>query len=264
MRSIKLNVSYKHHLKVALIIAIWLVFFLIIIAPFDIEELPFLIRLEILPMYGLISFIGYLILIPAQNWIFKKLNQWNIVLESFFLILFNLIVLFGSYLYYNTDIINGTFSFTKFTLEVYYPTFFILLPILFFSRWYLNRKAIQQDSSKIILKGENRHDILQIPLSDLVCISSADNYVEVSYLIKNELHKKLLRITLKNIYPQAPNLLKVHRSYLINPSHFKDWKNSNTIYLTQMEVPISKNYKKELLQIVNHSSLKASNSPQSY
>ena len=114
------------------------------------------------------------------------------------------------------------------------------------------------------MTGENKRDVLRINLSDLVCVSSADNYVEVSYLIGGKLHKKLLRVTLKNIHPQVPSLLKTHRSFLINPSHFKDWKNANTIHLSQIEVPVSKNYKKDVLALNIHSSLKPSNSLQSY
>ncbi len=264
MSSLKLNTSYKHHFLVAVIIAIWLVIFLVLIAPFDIAELPFSIRLEIMPLYGLISFIAYILLVPIQNFVFKKLDRWTLFLEIFIIVLFNVIVLTGSYYYYKSSIINGEYSFMKFTVEVYYPIFFIILPIIVFARWFLSKKVVNQDSDKIVLTGENKLDVLQINGSDLVCISGADNYVEVSYLIKNDLHKKLLRITLKNIHPQVPNLLKVHRSYLINSTHFKDWKNSNTIHLTQIEVPVSKNYKKDVLRIHNHSSLKTSDSPQSH
>ncbi|MFK7814680.1 MAG: LytTR family transcriptional regulator DNA-binding domain-containing protein [Maribacter sp.] len=242
MSSLKLNTSYNHHLLVAFVISFWLVLFLVLIAPFDVAELSFSIRLQILPFYGVIFFVAYMILVPIQNWIFKKLGRWTLFLEILIIILFTCIGLMGSYLYYTTDIINGNYSFSKYTLEVYYPIFLILLPILLFSRWYLNKKAIHQISDKVILTGENKLDVLQIRLSDLVCISSADNYVEVSHIIKNELHKKLLRITLKNMHPQVPSLLQVHRSHLINPQHFKEWKNSNTLLLTQIEVPISKSY----------------------
>jgi len=262
MYSLKLNISFKHHLLVALILAVWLVLFLVIIAPFDAAELSFSIRLMIMPIYGLISFVGYIILVPLQNWLLKKLVQWTLILEVLLIVLYNTLVLVGSYFYYKSSIVNGDFSFSKFTLEVYYPIFLFLLPILIFSRWYLNKKAIQKKSNTIILTGENKLDVLQINLSDLVCISSADNYVEVSYLVKNELNKKLLRITLKNMHPQVPSLVKVHRSYLINSSHFKDWKNASTIYLTQTEVPVSKKYKKDVIEIHNHSSLKADISPQ--
>jgi len=261
MSSLQLNTSYKHHLLVALVIGLWLAFFLVFIAPFDAAELSFSIRLRILPFYGVICFFGYLIVVPIQNWIFKKFDKWTLFLEGIILLLFNCIGLIGCYLYYTTDIINGTFSFSKFTLEVYYPIFLILLPIILFSRWYLNKKVVNLVSDKIFLTGENKLDVLQIQLSDLVCISSADNYVEVSYLMNNTLRKKLLRITLKDIHPQQPSLIKVHRSHLINTQHFKEWKNSNTLVLTQMEVPISKSYKQSILALDN-SPLKPNDSSQ--
>ena len=256
MSSLKLNTSWKHHLITAFITAIWLVVFLVFIAPFDIAELPFNIRLQIMPLYGIISFIGYLILIPLQNWVLKKLKQWTVVLESLIIILFNVLVLLGSYIYYTSDIINGAYSFIQFTFEVYYPIFLFLLPIIIFARWFLNKKVVNHNSEKIILTGENKLDILQIKSSDLICITSADNYVEVAYLINNILNKKLLRTTLKNMHSQLPELVKVHRSHLINPIHFKEWKTANVLLLTQMEVPISKNYKQNIMAL-DHSPLKS-------
>ncbi len=249
MQNLRLNTSYKKHFLVAAIISLWLVGFLVLIAPFDIAELPFLIRLEILPFYGVISCISYLILIPIQNWMFSKFGRWTLFLEILFIGIFNFLAWIGSYLYYRSDIINGEYSFEKFTTQVYYPIFFVLLSILVFARWFLNRKAQSEPLKKIILKGENKLDVLQINPTDLVCISSADNYVEVHYLKGKNLQKKLLRNTLKNIHADIPNLVRVHRSHIINPIHFKDWKNSTTLSLTQLEVPISKKYKESFLAI---------------
>lgn len=254
--------SYKHHFLIALAIAIWLAIFLILIAPFDIAELPIEVRLEIMPMYGLISFVGYILLIPFQNWAYKKMKKQSISFEILIIVLFNIIVLLGSYWYYKSSIVNGNHSFIKFTFEIYYPIFFILLPIIIFARWFISRKVVHQESKKIILTGDNKLDILQILEEDLICVSSADNYVEVTYLINTELNKKLLRTTLKNMETQLPQLMKVHRSHLINPIHFKAWKNANTLLLTQIEVPVSKNYKKEILAM-NHSPLKADDLSQS-
>jgi len=262
MAALKLNTSYRHHIIVAALIGIWLVLFLVLIAPFDTSDLSFSIRLTILPPYGIIAFVGYLVLIPLQNWIYKLKDSWNISSEITFIVLYNIVVCIGSYSYYKTEIINGTYGFAKFALQVYYPIFFIILPFLLFLRWWLNKKSTVQHQDLIRITGENKLDLLQINPSDLICISSADNYVELFYLNKGELTKKLLRITLKNIHPQVPNLLKVHRSHLINPLHFKDWKNANTLNLSHLEVPVSKNYKKEVLSVLGHSSLKTNNSPQ--
>lgn len=260
MKSLYLNTSFKHHIIVGLIIGVWIALFLVFIAPFDASDLPFSIRFKILPFYGFISFLSYIVLIPIQNIIFKRFNSWNIALEISYIFVFNILALLGSYTYYKSNIINGDSPLLNFIFGIYSPIFFFALTIIVFSRWFLNRKTSKPNNEKIILKGENKLDVLQVKFSELVCISSADNYVEINYLKEGLLKKKLLRTTLKNIHSDMSNLLKVHRSYLINPMHFKDWKDSGTIHLTQMEVPVSKNYKKNLI-VMNHSSQKTIGSP---
>ena len=250
MTNFPLNRSYKYHLIIALIISLWLVLFLVLIAPFDIAELTFSARLEILPIYGLMSFMVYMVLVPIQNWVFNYFKTWTFISEVLFIIVFNSIQIFITYNYYKSSIVNGNYDFQKFSLEIYGPIFFILLPIIIFLRWFLNKKIPNKSENTILLKGDNKLDVLKILPEDLVCISSADNYVEVSYLIRGELQKKLLRNTLKGIQYDVPDLLKVHRSHLINPAHFKEWKDSSSIVLTGMEVPVSKNYRVALLEII--------------
>lgn len=255
MRELKLNTSFKYHVLIAFVIGLWLAIFLVLIAPFDASELSFWIRLEILPFYGLISFVCYSALIPIQNWAYKTLQKWSLFLEIAFITVFNILTFFGSYLYYKSSIINGDYSFIKFALGVYTPILIILLFILVLARWFLNTKVPNTKDSKIILTGENKRDFLQINLENLIAVSSADNYVEIHYLKESTIQKKLLRNTLKNILDQESKLLKVHRSHLINPYHFKEWKDASTIIVHEVEIPISKNYKQAILAI-DFSSLK--------
>jgi len=253
MGNLNLNTSFQTHLLIGFAVSLWLVVLLVLIAPFDASDLSFAIRLRILPPYGIISFLGYMAIVPLQNFLFVKLKKWNVVLEAIIILSYNILVLFGSYSYYKTSIINGTYPFTVFTFQVYYPIFFILLPIIIFGRWYLTKRIAQKQGGLITLIGDNRHDLLKISPSDLICISSADNYVEISYLKNKELQKKLLRSTLKNIQEQRPELLKVHRSHIINPDHIKEWVGSNTLQLTKMQVPISKNYKPKIMAVLDSS-----------
>ena len=236
--------------------------FLILIAPFDIEELNFSARLEILPVYGLITFLVYVLLIPFQNWLFKKTQTWNIVLELLFLTTFYLLLVFICFAYYNSAIVNGNYGFQKFTKEIFLPICFILLPIIIFLRWFLNKQTSKTSENYILITGDNKLDVFKLHTEELVAVSSADNYVEVNYLNNGKLQKKLLRNTLKAVQVDVPFLLKVHRSHLINPSHFKAWNGSNMIILTQMEIPVSKTYKAALLDL-NQSSLKTNTSSQS-
>ncbi|GAB4156891.1 MAG: hypothetical protein Tsb0033_08070 [Winogradskyella sp.] len=249
MQRLPLNTSYKHHTIVALVISIWLVLFLIIIGPFDISDLNFTSRLEILPVYGLLSFTVYIVLVPIQNLIYKRLDFWNLLFESLFIIVFNFIQIFTSYFYYKSKLVNGEYDFQPFLLKIYLPVGIILLTVIIFSRWFLNKK-INSTKNSITIKGENKLDILKIQLEDLICVSSADNYVEVNYLEKGSLQKKLLRNTLKAVQNDIPELLKVHRSHLINPIHFKEWNGSESIKLNGVDIPVSKKYKSKVMELV--------------
>lgn len=82
-----------------------------------------------------------------------------------------------------------------------------------------------------------------------MCISNAQNYVEIYYLEHDELKKKLIRTSLKKIKTDFDFLIRIHRSHLINPEHFKCWKDTGTISLTQIELPVSKKYKKDLQEL---------------
>ena len=256
-----LSTSHKHHFIISFIIGIWLSFFLVIIAPFDASDLSLKIRILLLPIYGLIASLGYIMLIPVQAFIRRIVKEWNLTAEIGFIFIYTLVCLIASYIYYKSGMVNGTYSLLEFIFGQYYPIFLIMLPIIILSRWFLYRNKVTAGSKTITLKGANKLDFLTLELKDLICISSANNYIEVLYVEDHKLIKKLLRSTLTNIHASLPLLIKVHRSYLVNPTHVKSWKDSKTLYMTKMEVPVSKKYRDDVLNY-NHSSLKTNISPQ--
>lgn len=186
-------------------------------------------------------------MIPVQNMIAQKSNQWTLLNEILFLIVFNIIVCFGSLLYYRTEYIRGDYSVVEFIIGVYYPIFFVLLSILIVLRWFLFKQAAKSESDKITISGDNKLDTLRIKAEDLVAVSSADNYVEINYLKNGVLSKKLIRSTLKKIAIEHPDLLQTHRSHLINPIHLTEWKDSKTIILGDLDIPVTKTYKESIL-----------------
>ena len=97
------------------------------------------------------------------------------------------------------------------------------------------------------LRGSNKLDILNLHPNDLVAIEAANNYVAVYYLLEGKLQKKLLRSSLSKIRKSVPQMMQVHRSYLVNGDHFIEWKDGMTLGLTQIEIPVSQKYKPTLL-----------------
>lgn len=250
MSSLSLHTGTKLHTLLAIIIALWLVIFLVFIAPFDASDVPLHIRLHLMPPYGLIFLGCYMMVVWVQNRLFNYLKRWNWGLEialMLFLFLFMLPFLFA---YYKTDIVKGTFTFLEFSLTVYLPILLIISPILLFGRWMLTRftKPIEQPirPAKLLLKGDNKNDFLQLDMASLIAISSAQNYVEVYYLQNEKLQKQLLRTTLKKVHEDAPNLVRIHRSHLINSAHLVKWTSLNSVLVHQIHLPVSQSYKKEV------------------
>ncbi|MEQ9009546.1 MAG: LytTR family DNA-binding domain-containing protein, partial [Ekhidna sp.] len=196
--------------------------------------------------FNLIAFLAYGFIAVIQKAIFEKIRRWSVGLEVSALLFFYIIHTIGTFALYKSPIINGGYTFLEWNTEIMLRAAIVNLTILAIARSYLI-KLIPAKEDSLIIKGDNKLDILKIKKAELICVSNAQNYVEIFYTQSNTLHSKLLRTSLKNLKVEFNFLLQVHRSHLINPTHFKSWKDSNTIYLTEMELPVSKTFNKELL-----------------
>lgn len=244
----QLNTSIKHNLIVGLLIALWLFVFAFIIKPFDDGTINFKAWFLISFGFSMMAFLCYSLLTIIQKSFYERIIKWNVGLEIASVIFFYLVYLFGVYSYYKSPILNGGYSFSEFFSVIFIKVALILTPVIILARRYLI-KLIPVKEDFLVIKGENKLDVLKIKKSDLVCISNAQNYVEIFYTENGKLTSKLLRSSLKNIQKDFSFLMQIHRSHLINPSHFKSWRNQNTIILTQIELPVSKNYKETLLAL---------------
>lgn len=142
MIEIPFTPNYKLHFFVGLITSVWLVLFLILIAPFDVSDLSFKVRWIILPWYGLISLGSYLLLLPLQKWLFHKSKRWNFFMELTILFLFTLICLAGAFWYYKTDIVNGEYDLVVYITTVYIPILLILMPLVIGMRWIITKTKL--------------------------------------------------------------------------------------------------------------------------
>lgn len=175
----------------------------------------------------------------------QKALKWNLGFEIISLLFFILLYLLFTYVYYKSSIINGGYGFYEFFSIIFIKVTMVLIPIIILARRYII-KLIPIKEDILIIKGENKLDILKIKKSELIGISNAQNYIEIFFVHNNELNSKLIRSSLKKIQEDLDFLIQIHRSHLINPSHFKSWKNQNTISLTLIDLPVSKNYKSNL------------------
>ncbi|WP_299900691.1 LytTR family DNA-binding domain-containing protein [uncultured Aquimarina sp.] len=246
----KLNTSIKLHLLIGVFISFWIFVFTYYIKPFD-TGISYFDWDKISIGFSSISFICYAILAILQKVVYDKIRKWNITLEISAILFFHILNLIVSYNLYKSPLFRGIYEFWDFASLVFQFSL-IFTPILVLARIYIVRLVAEKpkiDDQEIVLtiKGENRLDVLQVNKSDLVCITNAQNYVEIFFIEEGNLGSKLIRSSLKSMKEELNFLIQVHRSHLINPSHFRSWKNSNTIRLTHMDVPVSKTFDKDLL-----------------
>ncbi|MBL4662920.1 MAG: LytTR family transcriptional regulator [Flavobacteriaceae bacterium] len=243
--------SLKHHIIIALGLAIWIFVFLYFTEPLSVNELGSQEKLIYLPFYGIAGALAYLMMMPFQYWLFRRNeNEWHIQSELLFFLLFisfALVVTRSVYLYVIVPGEANPYDLSYFISNIYFPAILTIVPIVLAGRWafgkYKNKKLEDQ---KIEIEGEGAYEGLRLLLTDLIVIKADDNYIEVSYLHNNLLKKQLIRNRLSTVTQAFPDLLQTHRSYLINPYHFRQWKTTNgkvTVLLqNEIEVPVSKTF----------------------
>lgn len=244
---------------VGMFLCIWGFVFAFFSRPFGHGTMDLTRWLQVSIGFSLIELLVYALVAWVQHKVFQKLSRWNIVLEVSMYLLFYVVYTIASYYYYRSPIIRGFYKFPVFFSKIIFNIILILTPIIAIARHYILRfvpaaekeeeKVSQAPDEEVIIRGSNKLDFLKLKKSELVCVSNTQNYVEVFFLEGDELQSKLIRSTLKKIHHDIGFLIQIHRSHLINPEHFKSWKNSTTILLTQKELPVSKTYKNELLSL---------------
>lgn len=252
--------SIKHHIIIALGLAIWIFVFLFFTEPLDVHVFSDSEKMIYLPLYGLLGAVCYLLFLPIQHLLFKKNdNNWFVKTEIIFFLIFIFIGIVATRLFYLYVIVPGEpfpHDLSYQLKTVILPVFATILPIIIFGRFafgkYKNKKT---EAQKIEIKGEGNYEGLRLLLNDVICIQSSDNYVEVFYQSGNDVKKSLIRNKLSVVADDFPELLRTHRSYIINPYHFLQWKTENSklfvVLFHHIEVPVSRTYQTNVKTILN-------------
>lgn len=251
--------SIKHHLIIALGLAIWIFIFLFFTEPLDVGQLDEIEKLKFLPIYGVFGAVGYLLCLPIQSWLVRREGEWLLRSElifTFTLVLIGFTAAWLVYFYVVMDANPYAYTIDYFVKAIYLPAAFTIFPILAIGRWSFGKyKEKQLENEKIEIHGVGNFEGIRLQWKDLIYIQSSDNYVEVFFKEGEKLKTQLIRNKLSTIEEQVPELIRTHRSFLINPVHFKQWKTGNRklyIHLSEgIEVPVSKTYQERLKAAVN-------------
>ncbi len=254
--------SISKQVLIGFFIGLWVFLFFFFVEPFDMYQLPIAERRLATVGYALVGILTYIITIPIQRLLYKLTKKWTFINEAIFLVA--LIVISGGigYVFFKFILLENdpyAHSFSYFFLQNVIPTVFLMLPMMIFLRWMFGDKtstetiSVAPKKQNIVIKGENKAEVLHLKEAELVFIESANNYVKVHYLLEGTLQNELFRNKISVLQKEFPFLLKTHRSFLINPIHFLEWKreSAQTILILKpnvTEIPVSKTYKKALLE----------------
>lgn len=247
--------NVKHHIIIGVLFGLWIFAFLYLTEPLDVSEFSPKEKLIYLPGYGAAGLICYLLLLPFQYLLYQKNNQtWSLLSEGILLFGFCTVSIVVARIYYLWVVVP--YEPNPYTLgyalkNIYLPAIAIILPIIIVARYAFGKYHEKRlNDQKITIKGEGNYEGLRLHMNDLISINSSDNYIEIHYRSGNDLKKTLIRNKLSVIDEEFSELLRTHRSYLINPFHFRQWQIENgkhSLWLNyDIGIPVSKTYLKEV------------------
>ena len=243
--------SIRHQLIIALGMAVWIFIFLFFTEPLDVAQLHKSERLLILSLYGILGALCYITVLPFQYWLFKKNNnKWLLINEIVFFIIFTIwsfIVMRTFYLYVVVYGEPNPYSIDYYLLSIFLPAVLTIFPIVLIGRFGFGKyKHKQIEEQKIEIKGDGNYEGIRLFLSDLIALEASDNYVEIHFQDNGSYRKQLIRARLSHLEKSLPSMMRTHRSYLINPSHFLSYKSDSgklgLILSYEIFIPVSKTF----------------------
>ena len=233
------NDDLKHNAKISLFISLGILAFLLVFQPIEIYSFSTKKIIYIITGFTLSTFLILslnLIVLPS---LFPKLfynNIWNIKKE----IIWNLWILFAisssNFLFYAQlfEVIDMNLAdIAKIILLGFLPVAVLitinqdqLLRSHLKSAQQLNNKLIGNKKETLInFKSDYKKDNLIISPNSLILIKSADNYIEIYYMIDNVVKKKLVRSSLKRANESINEfsfILRCHRTFIVNINYIKE------------------------------------------
>ncbi|MEM7297683.1 MAG: LytTR family DNA-binding domain-containing protein [Bacteroidota bacterium] len=140
-------------------------------------------------------------------------------------------------------------SWSSYSLFCYEYPLVVVIPIVIAKLAGSQKRKVKiSDDEMIAFESENGKNNLRIKPECLYYLKSSDNYVEVYYVLNDEVKKHLLRASLKQIeegFAGSPHLIRCHRSYMINPKNIRSIVQTSQMINLNMDyfnVPVSKKY----------------------
>ncbi len=98
------------------------------------------------------------------------------------------------------------------------------------------------------------YSLVKIVLDDILYLEGVKDYVRINYIPAKKALPLLVRTSMKGIEDMLPlaKFNRIHKSYIVNTAHVTAIR-KNSIFLNELELPISEQYKDVVNKITNRS-----------
>jgi hypothetical protein len=273
------NPSKKFKLKVSFYHGLFIFLFLYIFKPFYLAQFEIII-LEYTIGIGTIAFLATFMILYFPPLIFKEYfneDNWTIGRNLFLMAI--AITFIGILLWYFGEMYKEPYNLKKLSLlQFLFYTFLVsLIPLTFFI--FINERNVRERREKkvseikeikrkkeiniskkltkeITIKSENGKEKISFNIDDLVYITSQGNYASFFLKDDKDLQEKILRVTLIKIVNELEeysNIIKCHKSYIVNINFIDDISGNARGYLLKSKfisfnIPVSRKFSKQSLQ----------------
>ncbi len=221
--------------------------------------------------YGGIVSLSYLFFVSLSNVYMHFFSVWKWLEELIFSFLFISVAIIVTFFYTELCINKSTDGLQLDWFLWWYRNMFLSFGVLMgvlmivLRRYYgiksltINEEVIEanktQEKTVVNITGTVKKDFFKCAPTDILFVKSEDNYVYIYYITPEGVKDKMLRSTLKHIHEQLPDLLKVHRSCIVNHDHIRELKGNAQnakLYMNNVDEPltVSKTYYPELKSLV--------------
>ncbi len=267
------NDDLKHNTKIIFFISICVFIFLYLFQPLEIDVLETKDKFYLMIGIGVITFLALsinLLLLPS---LIPKIfinSEWNIKRE----ILWNLWILLTisvSYFFYNKSLHLLEFDFyliVNLILIAIVPISALI--VINYNRILRSNLLLANEINKklhdnkninqkvVYFKSDYQKDSLEVKVSLLVFIRSANNYIEVYWMEDNIIKNKMVRCSLtkaEELLKEEKFIFKCHRSYLVNIKFIEKIEGNPQgykLYFNNIDfsIPVSKNFAHKLKQLI--------------
>lgn len=262
-----------------LIISFGVFLFILFFQPFPLDMLDYNNRLLYVTGFWAITFLLaciIFIILPLSIPKWFKIEEWESG-PPFVLSLIFLVIIATSFAFYINYVGKVSLSF----YIVFKVILVCLLPLLILIILYKYRSMKQiigtlQDQNKYYISkigeyektgeeeeidiiSDSKSEKLTLKYKNIISVKSADNYIEIYYLEKDVVEKKLVRNTLKNIELQLANqriFIRCHRTGIANINYINKLARTYSGYSLKMRfldetIPVSRQYLKQVKNVIS-------------